>query len=224
MPLLAWSLRMAKSADSKLSQWFMKHQAICYFPILGLARLSWLEGSFSFVFPNPLAWNTKNLDLAKKLVANPNLERAGLLVHYAWVTALCLSTGSLARAVLFFFVATCTSGLLLAIVFGLGHNGMSMYEASARPDFWKLQVTTTRNITGSPFVHWFCGGLQFQVEHHLFPTIPRHNLPKVHEIVTAFCKEQGVTYHEASIWQGTMEILDTLSSVTTDFLEEFPAM
>nr|AAU11444.1 fatty acid desaturase [Glossomastix chrysoplasta]AAU11445.1 fatty acid desaturase [Glossomastix chrysoplasta] len=224
MPLLAWSLRMAKNADNALSRWFVSHQAFCYFPILGLARLSWLEGSFSFVFSNPLAWKTKNLDVAKQLVTNPLLEQAGLLVHYAWVFALCACTGSLVRALAFFFVATCTSGLLLAIVFGLGHNGMALYEANARPDFWKLQVTTTRNITGSPFVHWFCGGLQFQVEHHLFPSLPRHNLPRAHEIVTAFCKEQGVKYHEADLLTGTKEILSCLSEVTTEFLDEFPAM
>ncbi|CAN0460008.1 unnamed protein product, partial [Ectocarpus sp. 12 AP-2014] len=43
----------------------------------------------------------------------------------------------------------------------------------------RLQVTTTRNVTSTPFVDWFCGGLQYQVDHHLFPQIPRHNLRKV---------------------------------------------
>uniref|UniRef100_A0A7S1UKH0 Cytochrome b5 heme-binding domain-containing protein n=1 Tax=Phaeomonas parva TaxID=124430 RepID=A0A7S1UKH0_9STRA len=219
MPLLAWSYRMAKTADSKLAKWFVAHQAFCYFPILGLARLSWLEGSFSFVFPNPFAWETKNLQMAKKLVANLWLERIGLLIHYAWVGALCAQTGSLTRAITFFLVATCTSGLMLAVVFGLGHNGMSLYEANKRPDFWKLQVSTTRNITGNPFVHWFCGGLQYQVEHHLWPSLPRHSLPKANEIVRSFCKEHGVSYHEASMWQGTCEILSCLSHVTEEFLE-----
>ena len=51
---------------------------------------------------------------------------------------------------------------------------MATYDAETRPDFWKLQVTTTRNITGGngfpqAFVDWFCGGLQYQVNHHLFP-------------------------------------------------------
>lgn len=54
-------------------------------------------------------------------------------------------------------------GLFLALVFGLGHNGMAVYDADKRPDFWKLQVTTTRNVKGGAFVQWFCGGLGYQV-------------------------------------------------------------
>ena len=56
---------------------------------------------------------------------------------------------------------------------------MAVYPADQRPDFWKLQVTTTRNVTSNWFVDWFCGGLQYQVDHHLFPMLPRHNLAKV---------------------------------------------
>ena len=88
-------------------------------------------------------------------------------------------------------------GLSLALVFGLGHNGMAVYDAAHRPDYWKLQVTTTRNVTQDSlgFVHWFCGGLDYQVEHHLFPTMPRHHLAECNRRVRKFCKDYGVTYH-----------------------------
>ena len=95
---------------------------------------------------------------------------------------------------------------LLALVFGLGHNGMAVYDAAHRPDYWKLQVTTTRNVTQDSlgFVHWFCGGLDYQVEHHLFPTMPRHHLAECNRRVRKFCKDYGVTYHETTMWQGTL--------------------
>ena len=115
-------------------------------------------------------------------------------------------------------------GLFLALVFGLGHNGMAVYPANERPDFWKLQVTTTRNVTSNMFVDWFCGGLQYQVDHHLFPMIPRHNLGKVHKLVESFCKEHGVTYHEANMMDGTVEVLSHLDAVSKEFIEHFPAM
>lgn len=228
-PLLFWSMRIAEgffsNSSTAVSKFFLRNQKFLYFPILGLARIAWLEGSFSYVFPNPLAWETQNLQLAKKTSLKfVWLERLGLLAHYAWVAALCYNTGSLARALAFFFTATCTSGLMLAVVFGLGHNGMALYDAEKRPDFWQLQVSTTRNITGNALVHWFCGGLQYQVDHHLFPSAPRHSLPKINEIVKGFCKEQGVTYHETSMWEGTKEILGTLDTVTKEFITEFPAM
>jgi fatty acid desaturase len=134
---------------------------------------------------------------------------------------------------MYWMTATCSSGLFLALVFGLGHNGMATYEAEKRPDFWNLQVTTTRNITGGHgmpqfFVDWFCGGLQYQVEHHLFPTMPRHNLAKCHTLVDSFCKKWGVSYHEADMIDGNMEVLRHLSTVSNDFvsemIREFPAM
>jgi hypothetical protein len=118
-------------------------------------------------------------------------------------------------------------------VFGLGHNGMAVYDATSRPDFWKLQVTTTRNITGGHgipqfLVDWFCGGLQYQVDHHLFPMMPRNNLAKCHKLVESFCKEYGVKYHEADMWDGTIEVLQHLQNVSDQFIvdmvKDFPAM
>ncbi|RYG65160.1 acyl-CoA desaturase, partial [archaeon] len=71
---------------------------------------------------------------------------------------------------------------------------------------------------------WFCGGLHYQVDHHLFPSLPRHNLGKAHELVEAFCKEHGVSYHEASLLDGNVEVLEHLSKVSHEFIKEFPAM
>ena len=100
----------------------------------------------------------------------------------------------------------------------------AVYPADERPDFWKLQVTTTRNVTSNLFTDWFCGGLQYQVDHHLFPMLPRHNLGKVHKLVHQFCIDYGVTYHEADMITGTYEVLSHLSQVSADFIKEFPAM
>ena len=175
------------------------------------------------------------IELEKKGLEYPVLERVCILLHHAWVLAVCSGFGklSISMSLAYFITATCGCGLLLALVFGLGHNGMATYDADKRPDFWKLQVTTTRNITGGAgfpqwFVGWLCGGLEYQVDHHLFPMLPRHNLPKVHDLIESFCKEWGVTYHETNLVQGTKEVLAHLASVSDDFMaefvEEFPAM
>jgi len=77
-------------------------------------------------------------------------------------------------------------------------------------------------------VDWFCGGLQYQVDHHLFPMMPRHNMDKCHPVIASFCKKWGVAYHETDMWVGTLEILDHLQHVSDEFFEEFvtdfPAM
>jgi len=233
MPLLAWTKRMASfGKDNSSARFFIKYQPILYFPILFFARLSWANESIKMVFGGGLSFGEevnaggKEAQEAKqKCMQYPVLEQIGLGLHYAALgTVMYNMPGGALNALVFFFVAQTFSGLLLAVVFGLGHNGMAVYPADERPDFWKLQVSTTRNITSNFFVDWFCGGLQYQVDHHLFPQLPRHNLPKVHEMVAEFCKEYNVTYHEANMWDGTVEVLSHLNEVAVEFVTEFPAM
>ena len=224
MPILAWSLRMAEQAtESKFGRFMIKWQAVFYFPALLFARLAWAHQSWVYVFGGAGQHSVKGAENDRKIMAFPRLESAALVLHYAWLGAVMYHMTPL-NAFMYFMVAQTSCGLFLATVFGLGHNGMAVYPADQRPDFWKLQVSTTRNVTGNFLSDWFCGGLQYQVDHHLFPQLPRHNLPKVHALVESFCKEQGVTYHEANMWDGTVEVLQHLSSVSAEFIKEFPAM
>ena len=85
-------------------------------------------------------------------------------------------------------------------------------------------MSTTRNVTSNWFVDWFCGGLHYQVDHHLFPMLPRHNLAQVHVLVESFCKEHNLTYHETTLWDGSVEVLQHLNKVSLEFVKEFPAM
>lgn len=224
MPILAWTLKMAENAkNSSSGRFLIRWQAVFYFPVLLFARLAWAHQSWVFAWGGWGQHSVAAAALDKKKMAYPMAERTLLALHYVWLLAV-MSQMPLLNAVCFFVGAQTMCGLFLALVFGLGHNGMAVYPADQRPDFWKLQVTTTRNVISNWFVDWFCGGLQYQVDHHLFPMLPRHNLKKVHELVASFCKEQGVTYHETNMWDGTVEVLSHLSQVSKEFLAEFPAM
>jgi acyl-lipid Delta6-acetylenase / acyl-lipid (9-3)-desaturase len=238
MPLLAWSLKQAQSyrqlsadgsTDSNTTKFLIRYQAYFYFPILLLARLSWLNESFKMAFGiGPASSANAQLERETKGLQYPILEPLAIVLHYTWVAVVSTGYGTWSPlySLAFFLTSTCSCGFLLAIVFGLGHNGMATYDADARPDFWKLQVTTTRNIIGGhgfsqAFVDWFCGGLQYQVDHHLFPSLPRHNLAKCHALVKSFCQEWQVQYHEADLVDGTMEVLRHLSHVSNDFIRDF---
>jgi fatty acid desaturase/predicted heme/steroid binding protein len=236
MPVLAWSLKQAQSfrelqadgKDSPFVKFMIKNQAMLYLPILMVARLSWLNESFKLAFGLGAASENLKLEKERKGMDYPILEKVGILIYYAWALALSSGWGrfGLAYTLAHFMLSATSCGFFLGIVFGLGHNGMKTYDADARPDFWKLQVTTTRNITGGHgfpqwFVDWFCGGLQYQVDHHLFPTLPRHNLKKTHELVKSFCKEWNVSYHEADLVDGTREVIEHLSKVSRQFLIDF---
>jgi len=228
MPFLAWSRPMLKLADSAFAKWMVSHQNYVYFPLLAFARVTWLEQSLAYVLNlDPTAGRqVKGAPGELKPVRNESVELFALGLHYVWYFAIAAMHPTLLHALSFVLVTNVTCGLALAVVFSLGHNGMSVYNAAARPDFWKLQVTTTRNVTQDRFgfVHWFCGGLDYQVEHHLFPTAPRHHLPKISELTKEFCAAHGIRYHEAGIIEGTWEVLTHLKDIADEFVRDFPAM
>jgi linoleoyl-CoA desaturase len=98
-----------------------------------------------------------------------------------------------------------TMGLTLAIVFQLAHvvedmEFVHIAENDTRKleDEWAVhQVKTTANFApGNKIISWFVGGLNFQVEHHLFPRISHVHYPAISTIVKKYCREFGIAYHE----------------------------
>jgi Fatty acid desaturase len=74
-----------------------------------------------------------------------------------------------------------------------------MPPPGSRWDFMRKQVLTTRNVRGGPFVDWFLDGLNYQIEHHLFPSMPRPNLRHAQGVVRAHCARIGLPYTEESL-------------------------
>jgi len=81
-------------------------------------------------------------------------------------------------------------------------------------------VLTSRTIKGSLLVDFWYGGLNYQIEHHLFPTMPRNKLRKAQAIVKAFCKEHAIAYHETTMLQSYCEILHCLHQVSAPLRNE----
>lgn len=61
-------------------------------------------------------------------------------------------------------------------------------------DWFTMQLNTTSNVTSNVFNDWFSGHLNYQIEHHLFPTMPRHNFRNVAPYVKSLCKKYGINY------------------------------
>lgn len=76
-----------------------------------------------------------------------------------------------------------------------------------------MHSIATQNIVGGIFHDWFTGHLNYQIEHHLFPTMPRHQLPHVAERVQQLCVKHGLPYHVKSMYQCCRDILDKLVHV-----------
>lgn len=90
-------------------------------------------------------------------------------------------------------------GVYLAGSFAPNHKGMPLLPKDSSVDFLRRQVLTSRNITGGPIVDWAMGGLNYQIEHHVFPRMPSANLRRVQPIVKEFCAERGIPYTETSL-------------------------
>jgi hypothetical protein len=81
-----------------------------------------------------------------------------------------------------------------------------------------LQLYTTRNMRPGLFIDWLWGGLNYQIEHHLFPTMPRHNLGRVMPMVKAFCAENELPYMVSGIGGGEWaELVQQVDDYFTGF-------
>jgi fatty acid desaturase len=83
-------------------------------------------------------------------------------------------------------------GICLALVFAPAHIGLPI--VSGQNEDWIHQLETTRNLELPKPVSFLFVGLDYQVEHHLFPKIPHQNLPRAAKITAAFCKRNGIIY------------------------------
>ena len=90
-------------------------------------------------------------------------------------------------------------GLYLACAFAPNHKGMAMPAPGQKLDFVHRQVTTSRNVRGGRALDVAMGGLNYQIEHHLFPTMPMANLRRCQGMVRAYCSAHGIDYCETSL-------------------------
>ena len=104
-----------------------------------------------------------------------------------------------ALASVFILVQQGLFGLYLGCSFAPNHKGMPILDATGRSDFLRRQVLTSRNVRGGWLTDLTLGGLNYQIEHHLFPSMPRPNLRRAQVLIEAFCHQQGLPYCQTSL-------------------------
>lgn len=116
-------------------------------------------------------------------------------------------------AISFVLVQVAVFGFLLGGAFSPNHIGMPTVPHDADIDFLRRQVYMSRNVRGGPHVHVLMGGLEYQIEHHLFPRAPRPNLPALQKLVRAHCAEHGIPYAETTLGEAFRTIIAYLNQV-----------
>jgi fatty acid desaturase len=182
--LLVWSTDQAR-ASRGLPRFIGRWQAFLFFPLLTLEGFNLHVSSVRALFRPTLRrrW----------------LEAALLLAHFgAYLGALFLVLPP-GKALLFLAVHLGLFGVYLGCTFAPNHKGMPTLTEVDRLDYLRRQVLTSRNVRGGHLLDVALGGLNYQIEHHLFPNMPTPNLRRAQPIVRAHCADLGIAYQQTGL-------------------------
>ncbi len=205
IPVLAFTEEDALSKRG-LFRHLVRYQAYYLIPITSLQALGMHNITFQTVFgKRPKGWQT---------------EATLLLAHFALYFLAVFSALPFWQAIAFILVHKMTFGIYNSSVFAPNHKGMPVLPKDNHVDFLRKQVLTSRNIIAHPVTDFWYGGLNYQIEHHLFPSMPRNRLREAQPIVVDFCRRKGISYHETSVLQSYREILEHLHEVSAPLRAE----
>ena len=184
MRVLAFTETQAR-ASRGWSRAVFRYQAYLFFPmLLGEALSVHVAGVRS---------------LASRDSGTRPAEAALLGIHFVgYLTAVFLVLSPV-KAVVFILVQQGVFGVYLGAAFAPNHKGMPILSPDDRSDFLRRQVLTSRNVRGGWLTDLALGGLNYQIEHHLFPSMPRPALRRSQPLIMEFCRQHGLPYCEASL-------------------------
>jgi fatty acid desaturase len=166
--------------------WLIARQHWFFFPILTLAGLD-------------LHVNAVKAVAGAEPVKHRALEAVMLSVRLLGFPALVMLAIGPWWGLAFLAVQVAVFGIYMGGSFAPNHKGMPIVPATLTIDFLRRQTLMSRNISGGPAVAIGMGGLNYQIEHHLFPTMPSVNLGRARPIVKAYCESRGITYTETTL-------------------------
>ncbi|MBP0451922.1 MULTISPECIES: acyl-CoA desaturase [unclassified Kitasatospora] len=193
--IVVWSKRQASQA-SGVARFIGRRQAYLFFPLLLLEGMNLSYNSFRA--------------LNKPTMKRPVIEGTLLVAHFAAYFGLVFAALPAGKALAFIGVHQALLGVCLGCVFAPNHKGMLMVTPEMKLDFLRRQVLTSRNVRGGVLIDVLMGGLNYQIEHHLFPNMPTPALGRAAQITKEFCEEKDIPYYETGIVRSYREILTHL--------------
>ena len=183
-----------------LYAWATKRQGYLFFPALALEGLNLHILGFKTVFGRG-AVDRRWLEISMLVT------RIGA---YLTVIFLFLPIG---LGFAFIGVQLAVFGIYMGASFAPNHKGMPILPHDSKVDFLRRQVLTARNIKGSWVMDSFMGGLNYQIEHHLFPNMPRPHLAKARAIAKEYCDTHNILYTETTLRQSYGIVINYLNRV-----------
>ncbi|MFT3886926.1 MAG: acyl-CoA desaturase [Arachnia sp.] len=180
--------------------WVVRRQGWFFLPLLLLAGIDMHRDSIGSLFSRgPVKGRALELTLI-------GLRFALYLGFLFWL----LPVG---MAFSFLGVQLAVFGVYMAASFAPNHIGMPIVPHDAKLDFLDKQVLTSRNVAGGWWMTGLMGGLNYQIEHHLFPNMPRPHLFRARQLVLAHCRAHGVPYTETSLREAWVIVIRYMNEV-----------
>jgi len=176
-----------------------RYQAYFFFPLLLLEGLNLHVASIRALISRKGRYRTWEIPML-----------AAHLAGYVSVVFLVLPP---VKALVFIAVQQGLFGVYLGSSFAPNHKGMAILAKDDRTDFLRRQVLTSRNVRGGWLTDFVYGGLNYQIEHHLFPSMPRPNLRHSQRIIREFCAQHNLTYYQTSALGSYAQALRYLHAV-----------
>ncbi len=196
----ALAFTAAQSATwGPVARYLYRYQAYWFFPLLLLEAFNLHVSSMRV--------------LLRPSIRHRVWERALFSIHVVGYLGVVFLVLSPVKAVVFILVQQALFGLYLGCSFAPNHKGMAILAADDHSDFLRRQVLTSRNVRGGWLVDYALGGLNYQIEHHLFPSMPRPNLRRAQPLVREFCRQHGLTYYETGLIDSYAQALRHLHAV-----------
>jgi fatty acid desaturase len=184
--VITFTDRQTANRKGAVETFIAAHQGWLFFPLLTLEGINLHVQAFDWL-------RTTSIRKYRRT------ELTLLGVHIITLVSVSLIVLSPVKALVFVAILQGVWGVYMGCSFAPNHKGMPTVPPGERLDFLRKQVLTTRNVRGGLFTDFLLGGLNYQVEHHLFPNMPRANLRKAQPIVRAYCERMQVKYTEMSL-------------------------
>jgi fatty acid desaturase len=186
LPVVSFTTAQVTAHSNPLVRWLIGHQGWFFFPVLLLEGLSLHASSVRRVF-------------ARSPMQRRPIEIAFLATRIVVYLALVFFILTPGIAAAFLAVQLGVFGMYMGLSFAPNHKGMPIVGKDVKLDFLTRQVLMSRNIRGNLVLDFMMGGLNYQIEHHLFPSMPRPHLRRAAPAIAAFCEAHGVPYTQTGL-------------------------
>lgn len=184
-----------------LAKWFAAHQGWFFFPLLTLAGLQLHVNSVEAIIKGQSSIKRRWVEgvlIAIRIIGFPLLA--------IWAAGPVIG-------IVFFIVQVMVFGVHMGGSFAPNHKGQPIVPKDVKIDFLRRQTLMSRNISGGRPMGFLMGGLNYQIEHHLFPSMPSVNLHKVQPMVREYCRQKDIKYTETTLFESFGIIVRYLNRV-----------